>query len=103
MKNDILEDSSRMKANPFIVPEGYFRRMEEQASLARRKRRTTALAPLLSLAAAAAVLIAGIWTWSEKRTDEVQNAVQMSDDEIVAYLIYSGVEIEEIEIHEVEH
>ena len=33
----------------------------------------------------------------------VQNLAQMSDEEIIAYLIYSGVEVEEIEIHEVEY
>lgn len=104
-KNDIL-DSSRMKDNPFIVPEGYFREMPVRASLVKGRRKGSLVVPLVSVAAALAIVIAGVWTWSEKRnfaSNPVESAVQMSDEEIIAYLIYSGVEVEEIEIHEVEH
>ena len=104
MESETLKNSSRLKKNPFLVPEGYFRKMQERALLARRRRRIGVVVPLLSVAAAVAVLIVGIWTWNLKFDSmPVQNLAQMSDEEIIAYLIYSGVEVEEIEIHEVEY
>ena len=104
MESETLKNSSRLKKNPFLVPEGYFGKMQERALLARRRRRIGVVVPLLSVAAAVAVLIVGIWTWNLKFDSmPVQNLAQMSDEEIIAYLIYSGVEVEEIEIHEVEY
>lgn len=104
MESETLKNSGRLKENPFLVPEGYFRKMQERALLARRRRRIGVVVPLLSVAAAVAVLIVGIWTWNLKFDSmPVQNLAQMSDEEIIAYLIYSGVEVEEIEIHEVEY
>ena len=104
MESETLKNSSRLKEHPFLVPEGYFRKMQERALLARRRRRIGVVVPLLSVAAAVAVLIVGIWTWNLKFDSmPVQNLAQMSDEEIIAYLIYSGVEVEEIEIHEVEY
>lgn len=104
MESETLKNNSRLKENPFLVPEGYFRKMQERALLARRRRRIGVVVPLLSVAAAVAVLIVGIWTWNLKFDSmPVQNLAQMSDEEIIAYLIYSGVEVEEIEIHEVEY
>lgn len=104
MESETLKNSSWLKENPFLVPEGYFRKMQERALLARRRRRLGVVVPLLSVAAAVAVLIVGIWTWNLKFDSmPVQNLAQMSDEEIIAYLIYSGVEVEEIEIHEVEY
>ena len=104
MESETLKNSSRLKKNPFLVPEGYFGKMQERALLARRRRRIGVVVPLLSVAAAVAVLIVGIWTWNLKFDSmPVQNLSQMSDEEIIAYLIYSGVEVEEIEIPEVEY
>ena len=104
MDSETLKNSIRLKENPFVVPEGYFRKMQERALLARRRRRIGVVVPLLSVAAAVAVLIVGIWTWNLKFDSmPVKNLAQMSDEEIIAYLIYSGVEVEEIEIHEVEY
>lgn len=104
MESETLKNSSSLKENPFLVPEGYFGKMQERALLARRRRRIGVVVPLLSVAAAVAVLIVGIWTWNLKFDSmPVQNLAQMSDEEIIAYLIYSGVEVEEIEIHEVEY
>ena len=104
MESETLKNNSRLKENPFLVPEGHFRKMQERALLARRRRRIGVVVPLLSVAAAVAVLIVGIWTWNLKFDSmPVQNLAQMSDEEIIAYLIYSGVEVEEIEIHEVEY
>ena len=104
MESETLKNSSRLKKNPFLVPEGYFGKMQERALLARRRRRIGVVVPLLSVAAAVAVLIVGIWTWNLKFDSmPVKNLAQMSDEEIIAYLIYSGVEVEEIEIHEVEY
>ena len=104
MESETLKNSSRLKENPFLVPEGYFGKMQERALLARRRRRIRVVVPLLSVAAAGAVLIVGIWTWNLKFDSmPVQHLAQMSDEEIIAYLIYSGVEVEEIEIHEVEY
>ena len=104
MESETLKNSSRLKENPFLVPEGYIGKMQERALLARRRRRIGVVVPLLSVAAAVAVLIVGIWTWNLKSDSmPVQNLAQMSDEEIIAYLIYSGVEVEEIEIHEVEY
>ena len=104
MESETLKKSSTLKENPFLVPEGYFRKMQERALLARRRRRIGVVVPLLSVAAAVAVLIVGIWTWNLKFDSmPVKNLAQMSDEEIIAYLIYSGVEVEEIEIHEVEY
>lgn len=104
MESETLKNNSRLKENPFLVPEDYFRKMQERALLARRRRRIGVVVPLLSVAAAVAVLIVGIWTWNLKFDSmPVKNLAQMSDEEIIAYLIYSGVEVEEIEIHEVEY
>ena len=104
MESETLKNSSRLKENPFFFSDGYFRKMQERALLARRRRRIGGVVPLLSVAAAVAVLIVGIWTWNLKFDSmPVQNLAQMSDEEIIAYLIYSGVEVEEIEIHEVEY
>ena len=104
MESETLKNNSRLKENLFLVPEGYFGKMQERALLARRRRRLGVVVPLLSVAAAVVVLIVGIWTWNLKFDSmPVQNLAQMSDEEIIAYLIYSGVEVEEIEIHEVEY
>ena len=104
MESETLKNSSSLKENPFLVREGYFGKMQERALLARRRRRIGVVVPLLSVAAAVVVLIVGIWTWNLKFDSmPVKTMAQMSDEEIIAYLIYSGVEVEEIEIHEVEY
>ena len=105
MKNDILENKDRMKDNPFIVPEGYFGEMAARASSV-KKRRSVNFVPYVSIAAAAVLLTAGIWTWSALKGGSIpdltadSSTFQMSDEEIIAYLIYSGAEVEDIELDE---
>ncbi|MGN0190957.1 MAG: hypothetical protein ACI39U_04815 [Candidatus Cryptobacteroides sp.] len=97
-RNDILENKG-LKENPFIVPEDYFRTMSCRASLVRKERRRVKLLPFFTAVAAVAVLVAGIWSWSGRHGQvqgEVTDALSMSDEEIIAYLIYSGVEVEDI-------
>ena len=99
MGSDILENNGKLKENPFLVPEGYFRTMPQRALLSGRRHRIAVRAQVLAVAAAAVILIAGIWTWSVSGkfiSSPGQSAVQMSDEEIIAYLIYSGVEVDEI-------
>lgn len=119
MKNDVLNThSSVLKENPYGVPEAYFETL--QSSLIRRKRRSS-VSPYISVAAACIILItAGLmlirntsmpyemsyedylvhsdYIITEGYEDEI-NVIEpnIDADDIIEYLIYTGVTAEVIE------
>ena len=119
MKNDVLNThSSVLKENPYGVPEAYFETL--QSSLIRRKKRFT-VSPYISVAAACAIVItAGLtlirnigmagemsyedylvhsdYVLTEGYEDEISVIEHdIYADDIIEYLIYTGVTAEVIE------
>ncbi len=120
---DILAGRPELKKMPYNLPEGYFESFKSQMKPpgSRKSRRKTAL--LISAAASAAVLLAaGIllsprpspddeFTYEDflvfsnsmtageylEYTAEQYAEAEIANDDIIDYLIYSGVTAEEIE------
>ncbi len=110
-QKDILKDS-KLKEQVFTVPEGYFETLKSQLKEKREQTGKTSLAgrlvPYLAIAASFA-LIAVVGSAILKRTvvpSEEQSfetfynsqliSEQISDSEIVDYLLYSGISAEGI-------
>ncbi len=103
--NDILQNM-QLKQPSYNVPEGYFSSLEQRLkSIPQPKtekiRRWKFAAPHATLAAMFALIMAagGFFlgkTWTEKEITE-QYADAVTEDDIVEYLIYTGVEVEELE------
>ena len=119
MKNDILNThSSILKENPYSIPEGYFEVL--QSDLMRKKKRSFA-SPYISIAAACILFVtAGLmlmkktamsdemsfedylvhsdYVLTEGYEDEIKVIEHDIDaDDIIEYLIYTGVTAEVIE------
>ena len=122
--NDILKECGNLKEMPFSLPEGYLESLrnelkaiprldEKKVPIFRR------LIPYISLAAAFAMIVTiggfilektdgtdfsheDYIVFSEDMTNTIlydtdeQYADALSDDDIIEYLIYTGVEIEEL-------
>lgn len=103
-ERDILQNPA-LKEMPFSVPEGYFSSLEER--LAGVTKSQEAKAPtwkrqaVYALAAAVAAIFITIGivlherSLSYKQTEQYADQIRESD--IIEYLIYSGVELEEFE------
>ena len=103
---DILKDKTKLKDNPFVVPDGYFEAMRERAlrvpeiqeTRSRKIRRI--LVPVFS--ASIALVFFGMLLFDGRRTASEHNlysdnaASALSSDEIIEYLIYTGASVEDI-------
>lgn len=105
---DILKDKTKLKDNPFVVPDGYFEAMRERAlrvpeiqEIRSRKIRRI-LVPVFSVAASIALVFFGMLLFDGRRTASEHylysdNATtSLSSDEIIEYLIYTGASVEDI-------
>ena len=125
MERDILADNPRLKQQPFTAPEGYFEEIRSQMEPYRPAQRnwTEKLVPLVSMAATFILLVAA-GTFLLQRTTPSEEFTQedflvyssnvsridyyeemdhiadagIADEDIIEYLIYSGVSAEEIEL-----
>ena len=121
---DILQSNRELKGNPFRLPEGYIDSLKSELKTIPKQKEEKRpvfqiLLPYISLAAAFAMIVAigGLLlekTATEDFTDydyilfsedmtntvidmsEDQYADALTDEDIIEYLIYSGVEIEEL-------
>ncbi len=122
-ERDILAEKPELKKMPYSTPEGYFEGFKTQMKPyeSRRSRRT--FIPYISAAASLALLVAAGFLFSQRTsndfemtqedylvfstdmstaeyyeyTSEQYAAAQMADDDIINYLIYSGITAEELE------
>ena len=125
MKQDILSEKPQLRKQAYIVPEGYFEELRSQIKPPQTVQLnwTQKLVPLVSMAATFILMVtAGTFflqraTPSEEFTQEdflvFSNDVaridyyeemnhiadaDIADEDIIEYLIYSGVSAEEIEL-----
>lgn len=125
-KKDILAEITTLRQNPYTVPEGHFNDLKAQVRRPHKEQSVTLwgrLAPYASLAAVfVSVFVAGsllfnrneleitqedYFLFSENflETYEIGNTYQIADAEIgdndiIEYLIYTGITAEEIELSE---
>ena len=120
---DILQNNS-LRQQPYSIPEGYFDELKSSLKTIPVQNRRRRFQPWIwTAAAAAAILIAAgsfflgrysneddlteedYIAYSEELTgiiydegtEQYADASSMTEDEIIEYLIYTGVEIEELE------
>jgi hypothetical protein len=104
-EKDILQNRG-LKQTPYDVPEGYLSSLEQSLKdipCQNREKVTTwkKMTPYIAMAAMFALIMAagGFFvekSWTENKTTE-QYAEVVTKDDILEYLIYTGVEIEELE------
>lgn len=107
--NDILKDKS-LKDMPFSVPDGYFEKMKicVKSGSGMGQKVHDFLRQAMSYAAVAAItallVVAGglfLERNSEKDISEAEglyaDSMVLTEEDIIEYLIYTGVEVEEIE------
>ena len=104
-EKDILQNIEP-KHPPYAVPEGYFALLEQNLkSIPGQKKKKVAawkkMTPYVAIAATFALIMAagGFFlgkSWTENKITE-QYAEVVTEDDILEYLIYTGVEIEELE------
>lgn len=122
--NDILKQDGNLKETPFSLPEGYMESLrKELKTIPQRNTKKISIfnriIPYVSLAAAFAMIVTIGGFILEKTTqqdlsyedyivfsDDMTNTLlydtdelyadALSDDDIIEYLIYTGVEIEEL-------
>ena len=123
-ENDILKQDGNLKEMPFSLPEGYMESLrKELKTIPQRNTKKipifNRIIPYVSLAAAFAMIVTIGGFILEKTTqqdlsyedyivfsDDMTNTIfydteelyadALSDDDIIEYLIYTGVEIEEL-------
>ncbi len=123
MKRDILAETPELKSLPYSVPEGYFNSFKDQMRPYGKVRRPWRKMVSYASAAASVVLFVGAGLLLTQRApyeteftqedflvfsgafdnaeyyDASQLAeAEMSNEDIIDYLIYSGISIEEIEL-----
>lgn len=122
--NDILKQDGNLKEMPFSLPEGYMESLRKELKTIPQRNTTkisifNRIIPYVSLAAAFAMIVTIGGFILEKTTqqdlsyedyivfsDDMTNTLlydtdelyadALSDDDIIEYLIYTGVEIEEL-------
>lgn len=126
LKRDILAEEQRLKKMPYDVPEGYFETFKEQVISSRKKDEGIGvrLMPYIAMAATFIFLVtAGTFflqrsTPAEEFTHEdflvfssdISNSAYyesmdhiadagLAEEDIIEYLIYSGISAEEIELY----
>lgn len=126
LDKDILRDNPELRKNAFAVPEGYFEGLKaglKNIPQTKGAARKSPWKPVISIAAAIILLLAAgsfflatqkednILTeddyivYSDELTyilmqeyyDQYAQAQELTEDDIIDYLIYTGVEVEEIE------
>ena len=124
--NDILASKKGLKGMPYSVPEGYFDGLRQSmkgipAASAARRTFPVRVVPYIAMAAMFAMLVAAGGFFLERSESEFtqedyivfsdemtstifydgneQYAEAVSEDDIIEYLIYTGVEIEDIETY----
>ena len=117
MKNEkhILKDNTELKSMPFTVPEGYFEGLKAELKTIPKQvkpARVVKWKPFVrfaSIAAAVAALIAAgafflgkgnddtRFTVIQDNTDYFADLQNLTEDDIIEYLISTGVELEDIE------
>lgn len=95
-----------MEQSPFVVPEGYFEAMRERAlrlpdAIVERERRIRRiLVPALSAAASVALVLFGMLMFDGRTTSaslySESVSSQMTCDEIIDYLVYTGASVEDV-------
>lgn len=127
MENDILKDCAQLKQMPFAVPEGYFESFMEEASKPRVRKVDfrARIAPYLALAAVFIFMVTAGTFLLEKSvpsyqmteedyvmfSDNISTTIayemeygsqlaeaDISEEDIISYLIYTGVTAEQIEL-----
>lgn len=122
---DILKENLNLKDMPFSVPEGYFESFKKEVRIPQTPSLWKRFAPYASVAAAF-LLIVSVGTLILEKTlsenditqedyilfsDNMMNTIayemdseyrlaeaEINDDDIINYLIYSGISAEEIEL-----
>lgn len=122
---DILKDNLKLKDMPFGVPEGYFEAFKQGVSIQQAPSFWKRFAPYASVAAAF-LLIVSVGTLILEKTassdgmtqedyilfsDNMMNTIsyemdeeyqiaeaEINDEDIINYLIYTGISVEEIEL-----
>ena len=118
MKNErhILKDNSELKSMPFSVPEGYFEGLKAELKMIPKQQTKPAkvvrwkpFVRFASIAAVVAALIAaGAFFLEKEGTDTGFTVIQeeadyfadlqsLTEEDIIEYLISTGVELEDIE------
>lgn len=127
-KKDILRDCPELKQMPFTVPEGYFESFKAEAAkpMVHKVSFMNRFAPYAAMAAVFACLVTAGTFLLERTTpayqmteedymlfsDNMMNTItyemeygdqlaeaEISDEDIINYLIYSGITAEEIELY----
>ena len=101
-EQDILQEP-QLRVTPFNVPENYFSTLNEnlkgiskQSKVVPIKRRTTVAA----IAATFALLIATggmLLKWTDRQMPTIAEVHEITDEDIIEYLIYTGVDVEDLE------
>ena len=104
-EKDILQNK-QLKQTTYNVPDGYFSSLEQKLKAIPEQKEETPtlrkrLAPYAAMAAMFAMIMAagGFFvgkSWTENNITE-QYADVVTEDDIIEYLIYTDVEIEELE------
>ena len=126
-ENDILKDCPQLKQMPFTVPEGYFEAFKAEASkpMVRKLDFRTRIAPYAAMAAVFVFMVTAGTHLLEKSvpgyemteedyvmfSDNIMTTIayemeygtqlaeaEISDEDIINYLIYTGVSAEQIEL-----
>lgn len=126
-EKDILKDCLQLKQMPFTVPEGYFETFKAEASkpMVRKLDFRTRIAPYAAMAAVFAFMVTAGTYLLEKSAPEYQMTeedyvmfsdnmmttiayemeygyqlaeAEISEEDIIEYLIYTGVSAEQIEL-----
>ena len=107
-ERDILQNPS-LKEMPFTTPDGYFAQLKTRVSVPAEREELPMwkkASPYIAIAASLVFLIAAAGFFFEK--EELQKKTQeesyvlaeagsMTEDDIIEYLISTGVEVEELE------
>ncbi len=122
-KRDILAERPELKKIPYTIPKGYFEEFKMQTKPCRRQSPWKKAGPYISIAASVTLLLAGGLLFSRlsspaddfthedflifsdsmtsteyyEYTAEQYADAEIANDDIIDYLIYSGISAEEIE------
>ena len=117
MKNEknILKDNAELKSMPFTVPEGYFKGLKAELKTIPKQAKPAKVVkwqPFVRFASIAAVVAALItagafflekdnsdtgFTVIQEETDYFADLQSLTEEDIIEYLISTGVELEDIE------
>ena len=118
MKNEknILKENAELKSMPFTVPEGYFKGLKAELKMIPKQQtkpsKVIKWRPFVRFASIAAVVAALItagafflekdnsdtgFTVIQEETDYFADLQSLTEEDIIEYLISTGVELEDIE------